>query len=129
MYFLTKSVHELCALASFTLFVLRGAWMLRGSPQLSRRWVRILPHLIDTVLLASAIALALMLQQYPLTHAWLSAKLVALLLYIVLGMVALRYGRTRRVRAAAWIGALAVFLYIVSVAFSHDPRGIFRGLG
>lgn len=128
MYYLTKSLHELCALASFALFVLRGVWMLRSSPQLSRRWVRFLPHVIDTVLLASAIALTLMLQQYPLTHAWLSAKLVALLLYIGLGLVALRYGRTRRVRAAAWIGALAVFLYIVSVAFSHDPRGIFRGV-
>lgn len=128
MYYLTKSLHELCALTTFTLFVLRGIWMLRGSPQLDRRWVRILPHVIDTVLLASAIALTLMLQQYPLTHAWLSAKLLALLVYICLGLVALRFGKTRRVRAAAWTGALAVFLYIASVAFSRDPLGIFRAL-
>ena len=126
MYHLTKFVHELCALASFTLFALRGVWMLRDSPQLSRRWVKILPHAIDTLLLASAIALTLMLHQYPLTHAWLSAKLVALLVYIGLGLVALHYGKTRSVRAAAWIGALAVFLYIASVALSHDPLGFFR---
>ena len=126
MYHLTKFVHELCALASFTLFALRGVWMLRDSPQLSRRWVKILPHGIDTLLLASAIALTLMLHQYPLTHAWLSAKLVALLVYIGLGLVALRYGKTKRVRAAAWIGAVAVFLYIASVALSHDPLGFFR---
>ena len=126
MYHLTKFVHELCALASFTLFALRGVWMLRDSPQLSRRWVKILPHAIDTLLLASAIALTLMLRQYPLTHAWLSAKLVALLVYIGLGLVALHYGKTRSVRAAAWIGALAVFLYIASVALSHDPLGFFR---
>ncbi len=126
MYHLTKSLHELCALASFTLFALRGVWMLRDSPQLSRRWVKILPHGIDTLLLASAIALTLMLHQYPLTHAWLSAKLVALLVYIGLGLVALRYGKTKRVRAAAWIGAVAVFLYIASVALSHDPLGFFR---
>lgn len=125
MYHLTKFVHELCALASFTLFALRGVWMLRDSPQLSRRWVKILPHGIDTLLLASAIALTLMLHQYPLTHAWLSAKLVALLVYIGLGLVALRYGKTKGVRAAAWIGAVAVFLYIASVALSHDPRGFF----
>ena len=126
MYHLTKSIHELCALASFTLFAVRGVWMLRDSPQLSRRWVKILPHGIDTLLLASAIALTLMLHQYPLTHAWLSAKLVGLLVYIGLGLVALRYGKTRSVRAAAWIGALAVFLYIASVALSHDPLGFFR---
>ena len=128
MYHLTKFVHELCALASFTLFALRGVWMLRDSPQLSRRWVKILPHGIDTLLLASAVALTLMLHQYPLTDAWLSAKVVGLLLYIGVGLVALRHGRTRGVRAAAWIGALAVFLYIVSVARSHDPLGFFRGV-
>ena len=125
MYHLTKYVHELCALASFTLFAVRGAWMLRDSPQLAQRWVRILPHGIDTLLLASAIALTLMLQQYPLTHAWLSAKLVALLVYIGLGLVALRYGKTRGVRAAAWVAALAVFVYIASVALGHDPLGFF----
>jgi len=126
VYHLTKFVHELCALASFTLFALRGVWMLRDSPQLSRRWIKILPHGIDTLLLASAIALTLMLHQYPLTHAWLGAKLVALLVYIGLGLVALRYGKTRSVRAAAWAAALAVFLYIASVALSHDPLGFFR---
>lgn len=128
MYHLTRSLHELCALTSFTLFVLRGVWMLRGSPQLTRRWVRILPHVIDTVLLASAISLTLMLQQYPLTHAWLSAKLLALLVYIGLGLVALRFGKTRHVRVAAWIGALTVFIYIASVAFSRDPFGMFRAV-
>jgi uncharacterized membrane protein SirB2 len=128
MYHLTKSVHGLCALASFALFFMRGVWMLRASPQLSRRWAKILPHAIDTLLLASAIALTLMLREYPLTDAWLSAKLVGLLVYIGLGLVALRYGKTRGVRAAAWIGALAIFLYIVSVALAHDPLGFFRGV-
>ena len=128
MYHLTKFVHELCALASFTLFAVRGVWMLRDSPQLSRRWVKILPHGIDTLLLASAVALTLMLHRYPLTDAWLSAKVVGLLVYIGLGLVALRYGKTRGVRAAAWIGAMAVFAYIVSVALAHDPLGFFRGV-
>ena len=126
MYHLTKVVHEFCALASVSLFVLRGVWMLRDSPQCARRWVKILPHGIDTLLLASAIALTLMLHQYPLTHVWLSAKLLALLVYIGLGLVALRLGNTKRVRAVAWIAALLVFGYIVSVALSHDPLGFFR---
>ncbi|TSA12583.1 MAG: regulator SirB [Betaproteobacteria bacterium] len=126
MYSLIKFAHQLCAFASFTLFAVRGVWMLRDAPQLSRRWVRILPHVVDTLLLASAIALTLMLHQYPLTHAWLSAKVLALLAYIGLGLIALHYGRSRRVRAAAWIGAMTVFAYIVSVALSHDARGFFR---
>ena len=123
---MTKFVHELCALASVSLFVLRGVWMLRDSPQRAQRWVKILPHSIDTLLLASAIALTLMLHQYPLIDAWLSAKVLGLLVYIGLGLVALRYGKTKRVRAAAWIAALLVFGYIVSVALSHDPLGFFR---
>ncbi len=126
MYHLTKLVHEFCALASVSLFVLRGVWMLRDSPQRARRWVKILPHGIDTLLLASAIALTLMLDQHPPTHAWLSAKLLALLVYIGLGLVALRYGKTKGVRAVAWIAALSVFGYIVSVALSHDALGFFR---
>ena len=126
MYYLIKFAHQLCAFASFTLFAVRGVWMLRDSAQLSRRWVRILPHVVDTLLLASAIALTLILHQYPLTHAWLSAKVLALLLYIGLGLIALRYGRSKRVRATAWIGAMTVVAYIVSVALSHDPRGFFR---
>ena len=123
MYLLTKTIHQLCALASFSLFVVRGVWMLRDSPMLARRWVKVLPHVIDSVLLASAVTLTLLLQQYPLTHAWLSAKLVALPVYIGLGLVALRPGRTRSVRAAAWLAALAVFGYIVSVAIGRDPLG------
>ncbi len=125
MYHLIKLIHQSCALASLLLFTLRGIWMLRASPLRDQRWIRILPHAVDTLLLASAVALALMLQQYPLTHAWLSAKLLALLAYIGLGLVALRYGKTRGVRTMAWIAALAVFAYIVSVAFTHDPLGFF----
>ncbi len=123
MYPVTKHLHELCAAASIALFVLRGVWMLAASPQLAQRWVKILPHVVDTVLLASAAALTLMLHQYPLTQAWLTAKLLALIVYIGLGLVALRFGRSRGVRAAAWGAAILTFIYIVSVALSHDPRG------
>jgi len=125
VYHLIKYLHQLCALTSLALFVLRGVWMQRDSPLLAQRWVRIVPHAVDSLLLASAVALTLMLRQFPLTHAWLSAKLVALLVYIGLGLVALRYGRTKGVRATAWFAAMAVFLYIVSVALSHDPLGFF----
>ncbi|MFH1603808.1 MAG: SirB2 family protein, partial [Pseudomonadota bacterium] len=88
-------------------------------------WVKILPHAVDTLLLLSAVALTLITRQFPLTDAWLTAKLLALLVYIGLGLVALRFGKTKSVRAAAWVGGLVMFLYIVSTALSHNPLGFF----
>ena len=95
--------------------------MLRDSPLLRARWIRVVPHIIDTTLLASAIALAVILRQYPLAVGWLTAKLLALLCYIGLGMIALRFGRTRGVRLLAWLAAQGVFFYIVAVALTHNP--------
>lgn len=116
-----KAVHVGSAMLSISGFVLRGAWMLQDSPLLKARATRILPHVVDTVLLLSAIALALRSAQYPLVHAWLSAKVLALLAYIVLGSIALKYGHSRRVRALSYGLALAVFLYIVGVAVTRNP--------
>ena len=81
----------------------------------------VVPHVIDTVLLASAVALAVMSRQYPIEQPWLSAKVLALVGYILLGTVALRRGRTRRQRIVAWLLALAVFGYIVAVARARVP--------
>ena len=120
-YLLLKHLHMSCAALSGTIFLLRGLWMLQDSPQLGRRWVRTLPHLIDTVLLASAVTLAVWSAQYPLAQPWLTAKVCALLLYIVLGSVALKRGRSKGIRAAAFLAALATFAYIVAVALSKNP--------
>ena len=120
-YLLIKQTHVACAALSYAGFFVRGVWMLRGSALLERRWVRVLPHVVDTLLLASAIALAVLLKQYPLAHAWLTAKGVALVFYIGLGMLALRPGRARPLRIAAWVAAQGVFLYIVWVALKRSP--------
>jgi uncharacterized membrane protein SirB2 len=95
--------------------------MIRGSAMLQRRWVKVLPHVNDTLLLAAAIALAVMLRQYPFVHGWLTAKTLALVAYIALGSAALKPGRPRPARVAAWIAAQAVFLYIVAVALTKNP--------
>ena len=120
-YPLLKMVHVTCVATSYMLFLLRGIWMIRGSALLQQLWVRIVPHVVDTVLLGSAIALAVAIGQYPLTDDWLSTKVAGLLLYIVLGSIALKRGRTRRVRVAFWIAAQAVFFYIVAVAITRRP--------
>lgn len=123
MYSALKQVHLTAVALSFALFTLRGVWMLMDFPALQRRWVRVVPHVIDTILLSSAIGLALVLEQYPFVHGWLTAKILALVVYIILGSVALRYGPNRRIRAVAWVAALAVFGYIVSAALTHSPLG------
>lgn len=93
-YTALKYLHVACVVLSGAGFVLRGIWMMRGSPVLPRRWVRVLPHVLDTVLLASAIALAVMVGQYPLVSGWLTAKVFGLIAYIVLGTIALKRGPT-----------------------------------
>jgi uncharacterized membrane protein SirB2 len=120
-YTVVKAVHVSCVVISYLLFFTRGVWMINDSPLLRQRWVRILPHVNDTLLLAAAIALALMLKQYPLTDGWLTAKVTGLVAYILIGTVAMKPGRTRRVRIAAWIVAQVVFFYIVGVALTRNP--------
>jgi uncharacterized membrane protein SirB2 len=122
-----KLVHIGAALISFLGFFGRSLWMIQGSPRLQERWVRVLPHVVDTVLLGSAIALAVRIHQYPGVHAWLTAKVAALLVYIVLGSIALKRGRTKSQRVAAWIGALLVFGYIVGVARTRSAALGFVG--
>ncbi len=120
-YLTLKSLHVGCVVVSYALFLLRGIWMIRRPEWLRLRWVRTLPHVVDTVLLGSAVAMALMIRQYPFVAGWLTAKLLALLLYIVLGSIALKRGRTRNQRIAAWFAAQAVFFYIVAVALTRSP--------
>jgi uncharacterized membrane protein SirB2 len=120
-YLSLKHFHIGCAALSGALFLLRGTWMLRASPLLQGTWVRIVPHVVDTLLLASAIGLAIWSHQYPGQQPWLTAKLLALLGYIVLGSVALKRGRTKEQRQAAFAAALALFAYIVMVAVTKRP--------
>jgi len=115
-----RALHVGSAALSIAGFAARGALMLADSPWLRARVVRVAPHVVDTLLLASAVWLAWFLGQIPFVHAWLTAKVLALLAYIVLGALALRRGKTKRVRAAAFAAALAVAAYIVAVALTHD---------
>ena len=120
-YSTIKAVHMTSVAASWLLFTLRGWWMLRAPDMLAQRWVRIVPHVIDTVLLASAVLLAIAIRQYPLQAPWITAKLAGLIAYIVLGTIALKRGKTQGARVGALIAAQAVFFYIVAVAVTKSP--------
>ncbi|MCO6411362.1 MAG: SirB2 family protein [Thiogranum sp.] len=117
---LAKQIHVACVILTFVLFFTRGVWMLMESDLLQRKWTRRVPPVIDTLLLLSAIYLAVTIHQYPFVHGWLTAKVLALFAYIGLGMLALTYGRTKTVRATAWVAALLCFAYIVAVAYTKN---------
>ena len=116
-----KFVHVLCVVLSGSLFALRGAMMLAGSRLGNSALLRYLSYAIDTTLLTAALMLITVLHQYPFVQTWLTAKVLLLVVYIVLGVFALRRGRTLRVRAVCYGAALAVYLSIVSIALAHNP--------
>jgi len=118
-----KLIHQGAVALSFVGFFARGLGALRGAAWIRSRAARTLPHIVDTVLLVSAIALAWMLRLSLLEAPWLLAKIIALVVYVGLGMLALRPETPRELRIAAYVAALATFLYIVSVALSKDPGG------
>jgi len=115
-----KTLHIGCAAISVAGFVLRGGWMLASSPLLQARLTRVAPHVVDALLLATGVALAFRAAQYPFVHGWLTAKIVGIVVYIGLGMVALRRGRTRGTRLAAFAAAILTFGYIVGVALTRS---------
>ena len=127
-YATIKLIHQSAVTLSFAGFLARGVAMLRDASWPRHRIARTLPHLVDTVLIVSAIALAWMLRLTPTNAPWIAAKIGGLVLYIALGLVALRFGRTKTVRAGAWIAAMLTFAWIVSVAITKDSRGFFAAL-
>ena len=119
-YLFIKHLHITLAVVSGSFFLLRGLWMLGESPMLRQRWVRTLPHVVDTLLLASALVLVVWSGQYPFEQNWLTAKVLALVAYIYLGTIALKRGKTPSLRRFALLAALATFAYIVAVALTRQ---------
>jgi uncharacterized membrane protein SirB2 len=123
LYFWVKQVHVYSVFLSFTLFAMRGAWVLAGRLLPRHPLLRALPHTIDTVLLTSALWLTTLVHQYPFRHAWLTTKVLLLLAYIVLGSLALRHAPGRGWQALAFVAAIGTFLFMVSVARYRSPLG------
>jgi len=118
---IAKSIHLITLTITITGFVLRGFLMFRESPLLQAKLVKIVPHVNDTVLLASAIWTGALINQYPFVDTWLTAKIMGALAYIVFGAFALTYGKTQRVRITCFLLALLCFGYVVAVAATKNP--------
>lgn len=127
-YSLVRSIHIACVILSGLGFALRSVWMLRQSPLMSNLWVRTLPHVVDSVLLASALTLSVLSHQYPLAQGWLTVKVLVLFLYIVSGAIALRYGSSARARLYYLGLAFLAYGFIISVAVTRHPLGVFAGM-
>jgi len=128
MYIAVKYLHVVSVVLSIGGFFLRGILMMRQAPTLRARWIRIVPHINDTVLLVAALALAAMSGQYPFVADWVTAKVFGVIVYIILGALALRDAGTLSLRIACWLASLAVFGWIVSVALSRQPWGFLARL-
>ena len=121
MYLPLKYAHLALAVASVSGFLLRGFWMMTGSVLLGHKAVRIVPHVVDTLFFASGVALVVQLALPVMQSPWLLAKFAGLVVYIILGAIALRRGPTMPVRQLAFVGALSAFAYIVGAAVSKSP--------
>lgn len=120
MYQILKHFHLLFIVLSVSLLIIRFVWMLSGSAQLDKKWVKVLPHVIDTGLLLSALGLCLVIAQYPFIHLWLTEKLIAVIAYICMGVMCYK-GRTRLLRMVAFVGAIGWLGLIGHLAITKTP--------
>jgi uncharacterized membrane protein SirB2 len=120
-YLALKHLHVTCVVLSGLGFALRGWWMLNDSPLLRARLTRVVPHVVDTLLLGSALLMAWQSGQYPFAQGWLTAKFFGLLAYILCGTMALKRARTKGRRVAFLVLALLAYAYIVGVALTRNP--------
>lgn len=121
-YLIFKHLHMTAVALSGLLFMVRGLWLLQGSAQLQAKWVKITPHVIDTLLLVSAIAMLVVLQQFP---AWVHVKITLLVVYIGLGLMAFKKAKTQGQKLTFLLAAVAVYVFLISVALTKSPAGFF----
>jgi len=121
MYMMAKHLHLTAVGLSILFFVFRFIWSQFDASALSKKWVKILPHIIDTVLLASAIWLCIILSQYPFVNAWLTFKVIGVVLYIVFGLFALKKAKTTLGKWSFFVAALGVLMATAMVAVTKQP--------
>jgi len=120
-----KMLHMSTAFISISFFIIRGVWVYKNSSMMSKKWVKISPHINDTILLVTAILLSISTQQYPFVDSWLTAKFLALIVYILLGMFALKRAKTIQNKVLFFILSLLTFSYILGVALTRSNDWIF----
>ncbi len=118
---LLKLIHIGSAFLSIIGFVVRSLFVVNDSSLIKHRLVKTIPHIVDTVFLASGITLAVNYSISPLDHSWLLAKIIALLVYIAFGFIGLDLKVKKTLRMTACVAAITTFAYIAAVAIVKDP--------
>ncbi|QHJ09819.1 Protein YchQ [Paraglaciecola mesophila] len=121
MYTAVKHIHLTCIALSVLLFVLRFIWTMTQSSMLEKKWVKITPHIVDTLLILSAVTLCVLISQYPFVTPWVTEKLVGLFMYVFMVALALKMARTNFMRVIGFIGALSWIAFTALVAISKQP--------
>jgi len=121
MYLIIKNIHMAFATLTIIGFLLRGYWRISGSSFYKSRAMKVVPHAIDAMFLATGIWLIVILNLNPMQHPWLLAKFLTLFAYVGLGMIAFRFGRTPEIRLIAFVGAVASFAFVVGAAVAKSP--------
>jgi uncharacterized membrane protein SirB2 len=124
-YLHLRHAHITFAILSVAIFTLRGLLMLADSARVNSPWLKYPSYAVDTLLLTAALMLTSVIHQYPFQAGWLTMKVALLVLYVVLGSIALKRGRTRTVRIVALAAALLTVGFLFTVARAHHPLGIF----
>ncbi len=115
-YVLVKQLHMSAASISLLGFLVRGYWMIRNNPWLNAKLSRVLPHIVDTILLGSAIYLVIASKMYPLSVNWVTAKVILLIVYVIAGSFALKRGKTKTIRIMALLVSILTILSIFAIA-------------
>jgi uncharacterized membrane protein SirB2 len=121
MYTAIKHIHLSLIVISVLLFILRFVWTINQSQMVEKMWVKIVPHVVDTVLLLSALTLCVLISQYPLVDAWLTEKMLGLVMYIFMGTIALKTGKTGFMRSVGFVGALSWLAFMAVIAITKQP--------
>ena len=117
-YLLIRQLHILTAALSVTLFTIRFLLLVRSPTWQPNRWLKVLPHVNDSLLLILAILLCIIIQQAPLITPWLTEKVAAVILYILAGMFALKWSKTRLSKIIWFIIAIFMFAYAANIAIN-----------
>lgn len=123
-YLTLKYLHIICVAGSFSLFFIRGIWLLRSYPHAQEPWIKALPHVVDSLLVASAIGMLIMAPKGIWDGNWMLVKVVLVIVYAMMSVLVLRLAKSKTQRVLLWITALLVFLFATTVSVLHHPLGI-----
>lgn len=121
MYMMMKHLHLTAVVLSIVFFIVRFAWRQMDSAMASKKWVKIVPHVIDTVLLLSAASLCVILSQYPFVQGWVTFKLFGVIAYILFGLMAMKWATTRKMQWMGFAAAMVTLVLIAKVAVLKQP--------